>query len=274
MGGETIEVIVISSGSKGNSTAVLSEDGGVYLFDAGVSAKKIETALNTEGYSLGDIRDIFVSHEHSDHVSSLNTVAKRSGATIHINTTTLNAISNKHIKDSNSAINIETMDVRGTIELDGMSVEPIILSHDVVPTLGFSINEGGRVFSIITDTGKVNSDIIARASRSHAILIESNHDEDMLMYGPYPYHLKMRIRGPYGHMSNDYCADVLRTIIKEQELNGGRILDRILLGHLSDKNNTPEKALYTNRNLLSYYIDDGLKLDVIPYGGSYQGFTV
>ncbi len=247
-----MKVFVFASGSGGNCLLV-SDKGTNILVDAGISMRRIENCLSQSKISMDDITGVLITHEHSDHISALKTMAKKYKTPIYAPHTVASRITGMLPETEGR---VEAISVWERFHLDCVSVMAFHTSHDTDESVGYRL-EGDGSFSIATDTGCVTEEIESGLSGTDAVLIESNHDEDMLRYGPYPVYLKRRILSECGHLSNEECAALARRLA----LNG---TGKIILGHLSKINNTPEKALEAARKTLS---DTGAELFCAPQFG-------
>lgn len=220
------------SGSSGNSSYLGSRSAGV-LIDAGVSARRLDGRLRLCGIDPLALQGILVTHEHSDHVSGLRVFAKKYGLPVYGSAGTLGAI-------SSGLEGVELRDIGDGAEIAGMVVRPFPISHDCVQPTGYRVHtEDGRDFCLATDLGYLSDEVKENLLGCDMVVIESNHDVEMLRNGPYPYHLKRRILSDRGHLSNAVCAEFLPEMLK----SGVR---RFMLAHLSDTNNTPQLALETS----------------------------
>lgn len=223
------------SGSSGNSTYIEYNKKGI-LIDAGKNAKQIEIALKLNDIDPTSIEAIFITHEHSDHVSGLRVFASRYKIKVYASEGTLSMLESKNIL--NNKFSATKIDEDG-IEEAGMLIKPFRTSHDCEESFGYVIEtSNGKKLSIATDLGVLSSSIINRLSGSDVVIIESNHDVRMLENGPYPYYLKRRILSKFGHLSNDACASVLPILVKLGTT-------KFILAHLSKENNMPELAYQT-----------------------------
>lgn len=224
------------SGSSGNSSYLGSRSAGV-LIDAGVSARRLEGRMRLCGIDPLAIGGILVTHEHGDHVSGLRVFAKRYGLPVYASAGTLGAI-------GAGLEGVELRDVGEGAEIAGMEVRAFPTSHDCVEPTGYRIHtEDGRDFCLATDLGFLSEEVKENLLGCDMVVIESNHDIEMLRNGPYPYYLKRRILSDQGHLSNGACAAFLPELLK----SGVR---RFMLAHLSDVNNTPRLALETSLSAL------------------------
>ena len=220
------------SGSSGNSYYLGSAGRGV-LIDCGRNAKQLEIALQANDISPSSIEAIFITHEHSDHVSALRVFASRYKLPVYASKGTSDALVSKGLV--NDKVRLIPMS-EGRAELDSMLVTAFPISHDCAQGTGYLIETGdGRKTAIATDTGIITPEIRSAITGCDTVVLESNHDVGMLQCGPYPYILKKRILSDLGHLSNEMCAEIAVELV-----NSGTT--RILLAHLSRENNIPELA--------------------------------
>ena len=226
------------SSSSGNCTYIGTSQGGI-LVDIGVSAKKTTEALAEIGVSPEDIKAIYITHEHTDHIRGLKVFAGRHQMDVYASNGTAQAMCDMGI--ITPKINLHALDMDGQ-ETAGMFVKPFRTSHDSAESVGYIINTpDNKKISIATDLGIVTQSIGNAISGSDLVLLESNHDIDMLKRGPYPYYLKQRILSDKGHLSNETCADVASKLLKRGTV-------RFVLGHLSAHNNFPPLAFETTNS--------------------------
>lgn len=230
----------LCSSSSGNSTYIGHAGGGI-LIDAGTNAKQLTLALEKISVSPESIHGIFVTHEHADHIGALRVFASRYNIPVFASEGTLKALEKAgHLKGDFDADVISDK----SIEICGMNVTGIVTSHDSAQSSGFAVDmPDERRISVITDTGIITQDIVDKATGSDLILLESNHDVNMLNNGPYPFYLKQRILSDRGHLSNEACAKAACHFI-----NTGTT--RLVLGHLSRENNTATAAFRTTSDAL------------------------
>lgn len=249
-------VVPLFSGSKGNSYYIGTLNEGV-LIDAGRSCRQIENAMEANGLKMSNIGAIFITHEHTDHCSAVKVLSRRYNLPIYASLGTLNALeSGNKISPDTDTILIETK-----IAIGNMLVQRYNTPHDAAESCCFRVTASdGKSALIATDMGVMLPEIRSAAQQSDFAVLESNHDIEMLKTGSYPYPLKRRILSDIGHLSNDACANELAELVK-----GGTL--RLMLGHLSEQNNTPRLALSTSVSALD---NAGLKfrsdytLDVAP----------
>lgn len=231
-----LEVCALASGSSGNCFYVGNDNGGI-LVDVGISASQVVQRLQRIEKDIKNIKGIFLTHEHSDHISGAETVSKRYKIPMFINEQTL----------SRSYLNAEDIFIIETnkeIDFNGLKILPFLKSHDAAAPLSLSISNGSGKVSIITDIGFGCKNVIKSIAESSVLLLEFNHDLYMLKNGNYPYELKKRIAGKKGHLSN-YEASLL---VLE---HGSSRLNHIFLSHLSLENNKPEIALKTLSSIIA-----------------------
>lgn len=227
------KAIPLFSGSSGNCIYVKYKDEEI-LIDAGVSYKKICSALNSIGTCIQNIKAILVTHEHTDHVQGLPVLSKHTQIPIYINRKSASYydlplselfMGNSRIKDAGD-----------TITFDGFEVNIFGTPHDSLGSCGyhFTLSDGSR-FAMATDIGIITPEISSYLLGCKTVILESNHDVNMLKNGPYSYSLKKRILSDRGHLSNDACAEFVPKLVD----NG---TEKIILAHLSKENNTPSLA--------------------------------
>ena len=235
------------SGSSGNSIFVSGEKSKI-LVDVGMPGKKIDESLMKIGENPSDINGIFITHEHSDHIKGVGILSRKYDIPIYANDKTWSAMEKSlgKIKEHN----IKIMDRRSTVDIGDLSIKSFVIPHDAISPVGYSISNKEKKVSIATDFGVFTEEIFDNIKESQAILLECNHDVNMLKYGPYPYNLKRRILSEVGHLSNDDCGAALVNLAKYG------IGKNILLGHLSKTNNQPDLALQTVLNVIE---ENGLK---------------
>lgn len=221
-----MKVCVLSSGSKGNSTFIETEKTRS-LVDIGVSCLYVEKALRSIGVEPSSIERIFITHTHSDHVKGLRVFLKKYNCKV-IFTEKMDEELGMFI-DNYSYID-------GKEDIFDLSVLPVKTSHDVADSNGFVFSSNGKSFMYMTDTGYINVRNFPLLKNHNLYLLESNHDIQMLMNGKYPYHIKQRILGDKGHLSNKDCAHYLSEFTSDET-------KMVILAHLSEENNTPDKAL-------------------------------
>ena len=242
------------SGSSGNSLLVETENTKL-LIDAGVSSKKIETALTNLNIDPSSINGILITHEHSDHVQGLGTFAKKFNLPVFVNQKTLDAMPKQ--KEKISEKNIKKFKIEEKFEIGDIQIKPFSIPHDAANPCGFNIFKDNKKISIATDIGHMTNGILKNLEDSIFVLLESNYDPEVLKFSRYPYPLKSRIAGPTGHLSNELAGKTISHL-----LNSG--LQQAMLGHLSKESNFPELAYKTviDEILSSNHDENSLRLSV------------
>lgn len=223
------------SGSSGNSLFLESQNTRL-LVDAGVSCKKIETALNDINIDPSTLDGILVTHEHTDHVQGLGTLSKKYDLPVFVNQKTLDAMPKQ--KDKISDSNIKTFNISENFEIGDLKIYPFLIPHDAANPCGFNVYTDNKKISIATDIGHMTSDILKNLEESLFVLLESNYDPEVLRCSAYPFSLKSRIAGPIGHLPNEMAGKTISHLLKSG-------LKSAMLGHLSKESNFPELAYQT-----------------------------
>ena len=234
-----MKICVLSSGSKGNCTYVETSSH-KYLFDLGRNYNYIEEKLSEIGTNPKDIDYIVISHSHSDHISGIESFIKKHKPIICVTREIL-----KHIPCIKYYDNLYIYD-EDSIKLDEDEIFSFNVSHDSNDAKNFIISSNNLKVAYVTDTGYLNQKYFKMLSNLDCYLFESNHDVEMLNNGPYPKWLKKRVISDIGHLSNISSSVYLSKLI-------GNNTKKIILTHLSETNNTPEKALETFNNVTSEY---------------------
>lgn len=243
----------LGSGSKGNSYLVKSEKN-TLLVDAGLSARATVKHLTELGVSPCTLDGILITHEHSDHIGGVNVLSKNYSVPVYANEKTMTQVLRK-------CSNIEGKNVRifNTGEdffIGEMNICPFKTPHDSIDSCGFSIYCKHNKITVATDLGHMTKTVSEACKGSDLLVLESNHDINMLINGPYSPYLKQRVQGPKGHLSNDGCATTAAFL-----LDYG--LKQLILAHLSEENNTPELAYTTVANaLLQKGAEDGKDVNI------------
>ena len=221
----------IASGSSGNCIYIGDEDTHI-LIDAGISRKAIETGLKELELSGNDLDGIFITHEHSDHVKGLKMLTKKTGLPVFGQRETLEEL----ISGEMIAPACEVYELDSPAAAADMEISCFDTPHDTVRSCGYRVKTSdGRVCAVCTDLGYVTDTVRDNLNGCNLVLLESNYDEKMLASGPYPYYLKERIRSKRGHLSNTDCSMQSAELIRQGTTH-------IILGHLSQENNTPYMA--------------------------------
>lgn len=229
-----MKVIVIASGSKGNATYIEYQNTKL-LIDAGVTTKRIKEELAKYQIKCSTIDGILVTHEHSDHIKCIEKVSKLLKADIYMSPLSINGSSNQMQKVFDE-LNVYELLGEVKYQIGDLIVVPITLSHDTNNVFGFLIKAGSESLAYLTDTGEIDTKYINLLRQMNYLIIESNHDEEMLINSDREYMLKRRILSKEGHLSNHQCATYLKDIINEKT-------KAIMLAHLSEECNTEVLAI-------------------------------
>lgn len=230
------------SGSTGNSTYIAGPHG-AFLVDAGVSLRSLTAALQRAGGELSDISALLITHEHIDHIKGLKPLLNKTHLTVIASEKTIEALVTADKLPAGTKTKV--INSKTPLEYGGTLISRFATSHDCEGSSGYTfLMPDGKKISVCTDLGVVTDNVRNAIEGSDVILLESNHDVDMLNKGPYPPELKMRIMSEKGHISNNACSSELVGL-----LNTGT--ERFILGHLSQKNNTPLLALSTAEAVLA-----------------------
>ena len=213
----------LSSGSSGNAIYIGTEETHI-LVDAGISNRRIEKGLKEAGLKADDLDALVVTHEHSDHVQGLNVLMRKHDVPLYATAGTLNALRKKGILDRCPEELIHVIRAGDTLSVGDLRILPFSVDHDAAEPVAYRFESGGKAAAVATDMGHFT--------------VEANHDIRMLEAGPYPYPLKRRILGDFGHLSNESAGKLLTEILHDH-------VKKIILGHLSKENNLPELAFET-----------------------------
>lgn len=233
-----LSVYTLASSSRGNCVYIrLDED--EILVDAGISAKRICDALKSLDTDITRIKGIFITHEHSDHVSGLETLSKKHGIPVHFTEPSAKQyLTERTEHTANSAV---IHPILYSVAVGNISVASFQTPHDSAASVGYVISDknGKAILAVATDMGHITDEVSDALMGIENIILESNHDENMLLCGDYPYELKRRILGKFGHLSNETAAGFLTRLVAAGT-------KRVLLAHLSRDNNLPELAYHSS----------------------------
>lgn len=233
-----MQIHVLASGSSGNS--VFIEMGGTgLLVDAGISARRIVKSLADIGKDPGQIQALLITHEHTDHIKGLEVLSRRYRIPVYARPAAWDAMGGK----MNLPDGVQKLLGSG-FEIGGVRIEPFKTSHDAADPVGFCFYKGRHKCVVATDLGMISTSVADALANADAVVLESNHDIEMLNTGPYPYFLKQRIRGARGHLSNRDAALALAAIPRKNRMH-------VFLAHLSQENNNPDLAERTVAGILS-----------------------
>jgi len=231
-----VQVVALSSGSKGNCTYVTDGHAGV-LIDCGLSTKQILVRMAKVGLADGPIDAVLLTHEHWDHVASAAILArqlkKRNGRSVPFYCTQGTA---DNLKERVRPDGLEIIRSGEPFRVRHFEVDPFTVPHDTVDPVGYRVGVSGTWAGVLTDLGQSTTLVAHKLSTLSIALLEFNHDLEMLLGGEYPWELKQRIKSNTGHLSNEQAATLLRLGLSDT-------LQHLLLGHLSEDNNRPDIAL-------------------------------
>lgn len=229
----------IASSSSGNCIYIASDTTGI-LVDVGISKKKVLEGMSKRGISIDSVKAIFITHEHSDHIKGLGVLSR--AYKIPIYSTYMTALEIKKSmavgKIDDSLFNV--IEPNNDVVIGDIKVHAFSIYHDAVNPVAYSFTNEDSKVCVATDLGHYDEYIVENLKGSSMLLIESNHDVNMLEVGPYTYSLKQRILSDVGHLSNENCGKLICEIMSDK-------LKHILLGHLSQENNYPQLAYQTVR---------------------------
>ncbi|MEG0829371.1 MAG: MBL fold metallo-hydrolase [Anaerovoracaceae bacterium] len=245
-----------ASGSSGNCYMIKRNDTAL-LVDVGISGKRIFQGLKDTNTQLDQVAGILITHEHIDHVRSLPIVTKKIGrAKAYANKATWKNIQREVAKEKKGFF------VTGEdFYIEDILVRPFPIPHDAAEPVGFSFYVENKQISIVTDVGYVSDEIFEEIMDADLLVLEANHEVEVLQMGNYPYSLKRRILGDNGHLSNVTAGDCICRLTEARDK-----VRRVLLGHLSNQNNAPDLAAMTIKNILhesDVFLGDKLKMDVM-----------
>lgn len=242
----------IASGSSGNAVYV-GNDNTKLLVDAGISKKRIEEGLSELGISAKELDAILITHEHSDHILGLGVMSRQYNLPIYATGGTIKEIlKSSSVKEINTDLFVE-IKADNEFYINDIAIMPFSTYHDAAEPVAYRFYFQDKSVGILTDCGKYDEYILNSVKGVNALLLESNHDVNMLRAGKYPYKTKQRILSENGHLSNETCGRLLCEILDDN-------LDAVMLGHISKDNNFDELAFETVRSEVD--------LADIPYSSS------
>ena len=224
-----MRVSLLASGSRGN-VLLLSSGRTRILVDAGLSAREVCRRLENIGVAPESIDALLITHEHSDHIRGLGPLARRLKLPVYIHTDVVGIL-----KDVGVPSQVREFDESFELVIGDLAVRPFPITHDARCPVGFVVDSPRGKLGVATDLGIATRLVAERLRGCRALVLESNHDEDLLRDGPYPWKLKQRVRSKHGHLSNMDSAHLLKSLLWEG-------LDAVLLAHLSETNNCPDLA--------------------------------
>ena len=261
-----LELCTLASGSSGNS--LLVTDGRTHvLVDAGISCRRICTGLKELGVEPTELAGVLITHEHSDHISGLTTLTKQLRLPVYASPGTGRQLCYRiaFLEEL-----LRPVAPGEGFSIGGLAIESFPTSHDAAESVGYALSAGGRKAAVVTDLGYVTGAVLRGILGADLLVSEANHDVEWVQSGPYPYHLKARILGDRGHLSNEAGAELAWTAVE----GGART---VVLAHLSHENNTPARAHEVVRGVLERRgaaVGRDVALEVAPRSEKSRRYTV
>jgi phosphoribosyl 1,2-cyclic phosphodiesterase len=249
---------VLSSGSKANCTFL--EAGGVrVLIDCGLSGRQAELRLAEIGVDPATLTAIFVTHEHHDHIQGVAALSRRFNLPVYANAATFEQLGSLRRR--------EVFSTGRDFTVGGLSCTPFSITHDAVEPVGFTVRAEGLTFVHVTDLGRVTTLVREQLRGAHAVVLESNHDVELLQACSYPWELKQRISSSHGHLSNQGASELLEEVLHPE-------LFHIVLAHLSENSNTAALALHSTQAVVRRCAERATHLQTVVCGSVYQSLPV
>ncbi|MBP3789249.1 MAG: MBL fold metallo-hydrolase [Prevotella sp.] len=254
-----VKFISFGSGSSGNCYFLFTENGGL-LIDVGVGIRTLKKHFRDYGLTLPQVHQVLITHDHADHIKSVGSISYDLQVPVYATALVHRGIDRNYCVQRKVNAGLRRIVEPGVqIQIGDFTVTPFSVPHDSSDNVGYFLEAEDISFCIITDAGMVTDEMAQFIARANYLVIEANHDIEMLQHGPYPYHLKTRILSNTGHLSNASCGEAIAQHMTEQ-------LRHVWLCHLSEENNHPELARKTVETVLrSYGIVAGkdLQLEVL-----------
>ena len=232
-----VRFISLASGSSGNCYYIGTEKYGI-LIDAGIAVRTIKKGLKEAGINMEMIRAVFVTHDHADHIKAVGGLGEKLNIPIYTTARIHEGINKSYCMTEKLHSSVRYLQKQQPMQLEDFRIESFEVPHDGTDNVGYCIEIDGKVFSFLTDLGEITPTAAQYICKANYLILEANYDDSMLQMGPYPQHLKERIAGPNGHMSNHEMADYLSHHFPQR-------LKHLWLCHLSKDNNHPELAFKT-----------------------------
>jgi phosphoribosyl 1,2-cyclic phosphodiesterase len=221
------------------------------LVDGGLSAREVERRLLSIGASPKELNGIVVTHEHVDHVRGVGTLSRRYKLPVYLNKQT-----HLHLPDSVGRLDQKEEFVTGrSFFIEDLTIHPFAISHDGVDPVGFTLANGSVKIGVCTDLGAATKLVYRHLEHCSVLILEANHDMEMLKNGPYPWPVKQRIKSRLGHLSNKQSVDVLSQVFSEN-------LKEVVLAHMSETNNSAEMVLKTFSGILDHHMRKRLNISL------------
>ena len=241
-----LNFISFGSGSSGNCYYLFTEEDGI-LIDIGIGIRALKKGFHDYGLKLNHVKHVLVTHDHADHVKSVGVVSNDFSLPVYATSEVHCGIERNYcVRRKIASSHIRVMEKGSTIQLGDFKITSFGVPHDSADNVGYRIQVGDVTFCLITDVGHITDEIKGHIAAANYLVIEANHDVEMLKSGPYPAYLKERVSGPLGHLSNKDCALALAE-------NATTSLQHVWLCHLSEENNHPELARKTVEMILHSY---------------------
>ncbi len=241
-----LRFISIGSGSSGNCYYLQTADDAL-LIDAGVGIRNLKKHLHDNGLRLDAVKKILITHDHADHIKSVGLISNEYNLPVYATSEVHAGISRNYcVQKKIPSDNVKVLSKGISIQLGDFKITSFAVPHDASGNVGYKVEACGTVFCLMTDVGHVTEEMQEYIAQAHYLVIEANYDEEMLRVGPYPQHLKARIDGPTGHLSNVACGEAIA-----HYATAG--LKHVWLCHLSEENNHPVLAQKTVEETLRRY---------------------
>jgi len=243
-----IKLSVLASGSRGNSIYFATETVRL-LIDAGLSGRETERRLATMGVNPRDLHGIIVTHEHLDHVRGLGSLARRYKLPVY-----LNQLTHAYLPETVGTLGEKVEFATGrSFSVGDITIHPFAISHDAADPVGFVLGNGSVKVGVCTDLGAATNLVHRHLENCSILVLEANHDIEMLKNGPYPWPVKQRIKSRFGHLSNEQSIKVLSRVFSED-------LQEVIFAHMSETNNSSEMVLKTFASMLPRHMRDRLRI--------------
>ena len=229
---------ILGSGSSGNSIFI-GTDKVKLIIDAGLSCRETKRRLNLMGEKLSDIDALLISHEHHDHIVGASVISRRYEIPVYLNASTLEVLSRGNFHASNTVL----IEGGNSFSIGDIEITPFSVPHDAADPLGFNLVCGHIKLGIAIDLGSPSHLVRERLRGCDLLVLEANHDIEMLKNGPYPWEVKQRVLSRLGHLSNEDAATLLKQIVEPRS-------QYLFLAHMSKVNNLPQLALYHSQKAL------------------------
>ena len=241
-----IQFLSLGSGSSGNCYYLKTKQSSI-LIDAGIPLRDLKKRLSSYGFSIEQVSAIFVTHDHADHIKAVGHLANDMHKPIYATEKVHIGINNNYCTTSKVTENSRRYLYKGeSAQVGDFIITPFEVPHDSSDCVGYKIQAEGLTFCLATDVGEITPTVAEAIGEANYLVLEANHDTEMLEQGPYPPYLKNRIRSTRGHLSNQQCAEALATYASPN-------LRQVWLCHLSEENNHPELARKTVETILRGY---------------------